>query len=213
MELSGATDGVDFFYGGISMKLTQSLAALLLLSSSAVFADEVEDQIQLGLEAYQAKDYKIAIDELNYAVAQMQEKLNQENASLLPEALPGWTTGEVENASAAMAMMGGGTNMSREYSKDGQSINLSVTAGSPMMAAALTMINNPMLINSDPSLKPFRFKRHKGMLQQSSGDIEITLAVLGQIMVQATGSNTDLESVEQYLEALDFDKLQSALLQ
>lgn len=195
------------------MKHTLSVAAVLLLSSFGAVADDVSDQIELGLEAYQANDYKVAIDELNYAIAQMQEKLNQENASLLPEALPGWSAGQVENGSAAMAMMGGGSNMSRDYMKGNQSVTLSVTAGSPMMAAALTMINNPMLLNSDPSMKTYRYKRNKGMLQQSDGDIEITLSVLGQIMVQASGSNTDEATVKQYLDAMDFSRLQEALLQ
>lgn len=195
------------------MRLLPSFAAALLLSSPLAIADEVEDQIRLGLEAYQAQDYKIAIDELNYAVAQMQEKLNQSNATLLPDALPGWTAGEVENASAAMAMMGGGSSMSRDYSKGNASINLSVIAGSPMMSAALAMINNPMMISGDPNTKPFRFKRHKGMVQSNGGDIEVTLSVLGQIMVQATGENTDLDTVKQYLDALDFGALQEAFLQ
>lgn len=195
------------------MKHTLSVAAVLLLSSLGAVADDVSDQIELGLEAYQSNDYKVAIDELNYAIAQMQEKLNQENASLLPEALPGWSAGQVENGSAAMAMMGGGSNMSRDYMKGNQSVTLSVTAGSPMMAAALTMINNPMLLNSDPSMKTYRYKRNKGMLQQSDGDIEITLSVLGQIMVQASGSNTDEATVKQYLDAMDFSQLQEALLQ
>ena len=195
------------------MKYTLSVAAVLLLSSFGAVADEVSDQIELGLEAYQSNDYKVAIDELNYAIAQMQEKLNQENASLLPEALPGWSAGAVENGSAAMAMMGGGSNMSRDYQKGDQSVSLSVTAGSPMMAAALTMINNPMLLNSDPNTKTYRYKRNKGMLQLSDGDIEITLSVSGQIMVQASGSNTDEATVKQYLDAMDFGKLQEALLQ
>lgn len=195
------------------MKYTLSVAAVLLLSSFGAVADEVSDQIELGLEAYQSNDYKVAIDELNYAIAQMQEKLNQENASLLPEALPGWSAGPVENGSAAMAMMGGGSNMSRDYQKGDQSVSLSVTAGSPMMAAALTMINNPMLLNSDPNTKTYRYKRNKGMLQLSDGDIEITLSVSGQIMVQARGSNTDEATVKQYLDAMDFGKLQEALLQ
>mgnify|MGYP000025297832 CR=1 FL=1 len=47
-----------------------------------------------------------AVDELNYAVAQIQQKLNTQNETLLPEPLDGWTAGEVENTSAAMAIMG-----------------------------------------------------------------------------------------------------------
>lgn len=194
------------------MKTTLSLVTLLLFSPS-VLADNVEDQINLGLEAYQSHDYKVAIDELNYAVSQLQDKLNKDNASLLPGALSGWVAGGIENGSAAMAMMGGGSNMSRSYTRGDETVTLSITAGSPMMAAALTMINNPMLLNSDPNTKPYRYKRSKGMKQESNGEIEITLSVLGQIMIQASGSNTSEASVKKYLDALDFGKLKEALLQ
>jgi hypothetical protein len=190
------------------------LLSLLLTCSLGAAADEVEDQIRLGLESYQGKDYRAAIDDLNYAVAQIQELLNAQHGTLLPEPLPGWTASAVENASGGMAMMGGGTNMSRSYQRDGESLELSITAGSPMIAAALAMINSPMMLSTSPDMKPYRYKRIKGMKEVSAGRIEITLALAGQIMVQLTANNlADEDVVTQYLDAMDFDRIQEALLQ
>jgi len=194
--------------------LRRLLIGFLLTTSISATADEVEDQINLALDSYRSKDYKAAVDDLNYAVAQIQEKLDSTNATLLPEPLDGWTATEVENNSAGMALMGGGTQMSRSYQRGSESLEISIIAGSPMMAGLLMMINNPMLLSSSPDMKPYRHKRIKGMQQVSGNRVETTLALAGQIMVQVDATNlADPAVIEKYLEAMDFDQIQSALLQ
>lgn len=188
------------------------LAAIAIALSAAATADEIKDQINLGLEAYESKDYKLAIDELNYAVAQLQEKVDAENANLLPEPLEGWTATQVENSSSAMAMMGGGTNMSRSYQRGPETIEITLMSGSPMVAGMLGMMNNPMLLSSSPDTKPYRYKRIKGMKKTAGEEIEVTLSVLGQIMYQVTARGSSEEAVKQYLDATDFQKIQQSLL-
>jgi hypothetical protein len=112
-----------------------------------------------------------------------------------------------------MAMMGGGTNMSRSYQRGEASVEISLIAGSPMIAGALAMIGNPMVMSGSPDTKPYRYKRIKGMRQASDGRVEITLSVAGQIMYQIKAYGTDDAAIEQYLNATDFNKIQSALLQ
>lgn len=188
------------------------LAAIAIALSAAATADEIKDQINLGLEAYESKDYRLAIDELNYAVAQLQEKVDAENANLLPEPLEGWTATQVENSSSAMAMMGGGTNMSRSYQRGPETIEITLMSGSPMVAGMLGMMNNPMLLSSSPDTKPYRYKRIKGMKKTAGEEIEVTLSVLGQIMYQVTARGSSEEAVKQYLDATDFQKIQQSLL-
>jgi len=52
-------------------------------------------------------------------------------------------------------------------------------------------------------------------MQQVSGNrVETTLALAGQIMVQVNATNlADPAVIERYLDAMDFDRIQSALLQ
>jgi hypothetical protein len=190
----------------------QLLLALVLTYSAGVSADDIQDQINLGLEAYQSKDYKLAIEELNYAVAQLQEKVNTQNADLLPEPLEGWTASEVENASAAMAMMGGGTTMSRSYRRGSETVEITLMSGSPMVVGMLQMVNNPMMLSSSPDTTPYRYKRIKGMKQGVDGDIEVTLSIAGQIMYQITVKGSSEDVITQYLDATDFSKIQNALL-
>jgi len=73
-------------------KISQiGLAILLAIGGASANADEISDQIEVGLKAYADKDYKLALDELKYAEAQIQEMVNKENEALLPEPLDGWT--------------------------------------------------------------------------------------------------------------------------
>jgi len=64
---------------GKLMKINIILKAIFLCSllNTAVFADEISDQITAGLEAYNEKDYKTALEELKFVTAQIQQ-LNQE---------------------------------------------------------------------------------------------------------------------------------------
>ena len=193
--------------------LRRLMITALMATSISASADGVEDQINLGLESYKKKDYKAALDDLNYAVAQIQEKLNAKNATLLPEPLDGWTATEVENNAGGMAMMGGGTHMSRMYQHEHESLEISITSGSPMVAGVLMMINNPMMLSSSPNMKPYRYKRIKGMQQVSGNRVETTLALAGQIMIQINATNlADRAVIERYLDAMDFERIQSALL-
>jgi hypothetical protein len=188
------------------------LATFVLVFSAWTTADAIRDQINLGLEAYESKDYSLAIEELNYVVAQLQEKLNAENAGLLPEPLDGWTASEVENTSAAMAMMGGGTNMTRSYRRGSETVEITLMSGSPMVTGMLAMVNNPMMLSSSPDLKPYRYRRHKGMKKTADGEIEVTLSVLGQIMYQVTARDSSEDVIKGYLDATDFSTIQQALI-
>lgn len=198
------------------MKASRIRVAVLaaVLAAAPAMGDEITDQINSALEAYGQQDYTGAISDLNYAVAQIQELVNSQNAGLLPAPLDGWTASEVENAGAGMAMLGGGTSMTRRYSRDGEEIEINITANSPWVAGMLQMIGNPMLMGSSPNLKPYRYNRIKGMKETGDGQTEVTLALAGQIMVKVTGRNLADEAViEQYLGAMDFDRIQQSLLQ
>ncbi|MGK0273213.1 MAG: hypothetical protein ACI88H_003892 [Cocleimonas sp.] len=60
-------------------------AILVSLLNTAAYADEISDQITAGLEAYKEQDYKIALEELKFVTAQI-EQLNQaEMLKLLPD--------------------------------------------------------------------------------------------------------------------------------
>lgn len=190
-----------------------ALLALVPLLSVALSADDIEDQVRQGLDAYKGKEYQAAITDLNFAVAQIQQKLNAKNAVLLPEPLSGWDADAVQHDNTTMAMMGGGgTLMTRVYYRGDENIKITITTGA-LAAATLTLINNPMFIGTSSEMSPYLYKRYKGVKSLSDGDVDISLSVAGQILVQVNGQGLKDEAVlKQYLDAMDFDKMKAFLL-
>ena len=189
--------------------------AAALGSVSAMAADEVTEQIDIAKQAYEAGEYRQAVQELNYATAQIQELLNQQYTKLMPEPLSGWSGEEAQSQSAGMAMMGGGTKVSRRYRKEGsnETVELQVMADSPLLQAMSMMLANPMMMQSDPSTKMYRLGRHRGMIKHrtNSDDWEISLLLAGRILVQSKGVGlSSKEPAEAYLKAMDLKAVEQA---
>ena len=195
--------------------LIKSLTILTLLTTSTLVADEVTDQINEGLKAYEEKDYKGAIEELKFALAQIEELKKKENNKLLPEPLDGWTFKESKDDGGAviMAMFGGGSSMKGTYEKKDERVDVEIVANSPLIAMVNMAITNPAIISNDPDTKLYRYKRIKGIKKKEKESVEITLVLAGQIMIKLTGKKLKDEKVlEKYLDEMDMKKIKEELL-
>ncbi len=197
-------------------KLIQGAIIPLVLMSSIALADEITDQIKLGLTAYEDKDYRTAVDELKFAIAQLEKLKREQNQKLLPEPLEGWKAEDTSDSGGnqmAMAMMGGGTSMKGSYSRDNESVEIEILANSPLLPMMTMMLSNPAMLAGDKNTEPFRYKKSKGMKKTEANTVEITLLLAGQIMVKVVGENLkDEKALMQYLDAIDMAKLKEALL-
>jgi len=199
------------------MKINTLLKATILLSllNTAVYADDISDQITAGLEAYKEQDYKMALEELKFVTAQIQQLNQEELQKLMPQALEGWTEKEGNNRDnqVAMSMMGGGTSMKKEFQRDREKVTVEVLANSPMMQMMTMILKNPAMMAGQKNTKPYRYKRAKGMIKTDKNQTEISLVLAGQILVKITGRKLEDDAVlKEYLEQLDFSKLKDALL-
>lgn len=192
-----------------------SMTALALLTTT-VTADEIKEQISEAIKAYDEKDYKGAIEELKFVMAQLEELKSAENSKLLPEPLEGWKFKSTKGAgdAAAMAMFGGGgSSMSGKYTKEKEKVSIEITANSPMMAMMNMAVSNPAMITSDPSMKVYRYKRIKGVKKTEKESVEITLLLTSQLMIKVTGTNLkDVKTLEKYLDEMDMKKIKAELL-
>ena len=199
-------------------KAIQVTVISLLFSSSPLFADSVTEQIEAGLKAYESGEYKQAITELNFAIAEIQEKIDEQSKKLFPDPLPGWQADEAEAQSIPMMGMGGST-LSRSYHKEesGETVEITLVADSPMIQMFAMMMTNPMLLQSDPSTKVFRHGGKRGLMKHEKGSREWEATLLlgsGRILVQVKGSGLqDDGPVKAYLDALDLKKVEKSLLQ
>ncbi len=196
-------------------KIISILLTVPFLMAVPTWADEITDQIQMGLKAYEEKDYRTAVDELKFVVALLEKLKNDQNLKLLPDALEGWKTVESNNKDnqMAMAMMGGGTSMKGKYVRDNEVVRIEILANSPLLSMMTMMISNPAMMAGEKNTTPFRYKRSKGMKKRDGNKLEITIVVAGQIMIKVVGNNLKDEAVlKEYLDAIDMAKLKGELL-
>lgn len=210
------------------MKRFAPILAATLVAAPMVcaLADDIDEQVQRGLKAYAEKNYRGAIHELQFAISQIQEKLNAQYVTLLPEPLAGWQADNAEAQTTPAALFGGGTTISRRYHKAGgnqarveqtgvdQQVNIEILADSPMMQALSMFIMNPAMMTSEPGTRPYHYQQYKGIIKHEKDKKggEINLIVANRILVKVTGENLpDDKPLEDYLKAIDFKKMEALM--
>jgi len=182
--------------------LRATLAALLIGALSVpAQADEIEETLQMALEAYQAGDINAAKEEIDYA-AQLIAQLKAAGLSdFLPEALPDWTRAEPQQGAPAMMAFGGGMTASATYSRSSDAIEIQLMADNQMVTSMAMMFGNAAMIGSMGQLK--RIKRQKVVITQQ-GDLQAMID--NRIFVQISGQSP-IEDKEAYFAALDLSGL------
>jgi hypothetical protein len=178
-----------------------TLAALVIGGLSVpAQSDEVEDSLQMALEAYQAGDINAAREEIGY-VAQLLTQLKAAAlGGFLPEALPDWTRAEGD-ASSAMMGFGGGLAASATYSRGNDIIEIQLMADNAMVNTMAVMFANPAMMGSMGEMK--RIKRQKVVIN-SQGELQALLEK--RILIQITG-RAPIEDKEAYFSAMDISGL------
>ena len=177
--------------------LRTALAAFLIggLSLPAP-ADEIEDSLQLALEAYQAGDINAAREEVDYVGQLLKQLKAAALGAFLPEALPDWTRAEGDS-SAAMMGFGGGLAASATYTRGTDVIEIQLMADNAMVNTMAMMFANPAMMGSMGKMK--RIKRQKVVIGPQ-GELQALLEK--RILIQITG-RAPIEDKEAYFAAMD----------
>lgn len=182
-----------------------ALASVLILpAAQTVLADDIVEQIELGLELYQEQEYGAAITELEFAIEDMRKLMSGRIAQTFPEAPEGWTAQEASSSSAggsgAAAMFGaGGTSLERVYQQDdgdGQ-LTASMMLDSPLIQSMGALFNNPAMIAAQPDMERIRLGREAAVVkwEPERSRAEVTLLLDGRIMMQVKGENLASQDV------------------
>lgn len=182
-------------------------AVLTLPVTASALADEVVEQIELGLELYQEAEYGAAITELEFAINDIRERMSGRIAETFPEAPEGWSAGTVESGvsgGAAMFGGGGGSMLEREYRQESGNGRLTakLMIDNPMVQAMSAMFSNPAIIAAQPNMERIRIGRDSAMLKWEAerGNAEVSFLMDGRILMQVNGQG--LESQEPAVELL-----------
>jgi len=181
-------------------------AALLAgLYASMAMADEVTDQIQEGLKAYEKGDLDTATIALDTAATLIRQQQANSLSGVLPEPLPGWSADDAETSSAGAAMLGGGLHAERTYRKEDEQVNVSIVGNSPMLQAMSMMFANPAMMGGDAKLLIIDGRK----VIQKKEDHSLQAMIANNFLVSVEGDDgTADESVKAYFEAIDFEALE-----
>lgn len=195
--------------------------AALIASGSAMAADNIGEQIELGLELYQEGEYGEAITELEFAISDIRKLISGRIAETFPAAPNGWTatvagsTGGADAGGGLFGALGGANSLSRLYEQnngDGK-IDATVDVDNPMIQGLAAMMSNPALIAAQPNTERIRVGRETGTLtwNPERQQAEATLMIDGRIMIKITGNHlSDPEPVRAILNSWDIKALRAA---
>jgi hypothetical protein len=179
-----------------------ALFALLLLTPQLASADEVSDAIAEAGRAYAAGDMAAARAALGEASQFLAQRAAAGMGAALPAALPGWKAEDVEASAAGLAMLGGGSQATRRYQNDaGQSVQIQVTADSPLVAPLVMAMSNPAMAGAMGKLVRIGSQR---AIETSDGEIQMLVG--SRILVSVTGDGP-VEAKLAYAKAVDLAKL------
>ncbi len=190
------------------------IAALFIAAPAS--ADEIVEQLEAAIELYKEGNITEALEELDFATAQLRQKKGENMGDLFPEALPGWKAEEFESQAVGRAAFGGGITASRRYTKDGGGeAEIEVMSDSPMIQTMGMLLNNPALAGADKDTKLIRINRQKALLKTEQKDrAEVSFIVEGKVMVQVMVNGLDdaAEVAQAYAKKIDLKKLKELTL-
>ncbi|MCK5361225.1 MAG: hypothetical protein KAJ95_11395 [Gammaproteobacteria bacterium] len=179
--------------------------ALLLTCSTNVLADDVTDQVDEAIKAYEKEDYNTAITALDSASTLIRQKKGELVSKLLPEPLDGWEAGEAKNSSAGAGMFGGGISAERKYTRkaDGgtETVTISITTDSPLIQTMGMMFSNPMFMGQDNKLMVINGEKAIA----NERDNSLTSMVANKVMVKIDGNKkVSSDDLKGYFKGIDF---------
>jgi hypothetical protein len=178
--------------------------AVSVLSAPTARADDVKDQINEALSAYDRKDLATATAALEAALGLLRQARAEVWKTVLPEAPQGWTAGEVELASMGVAMMGGGTTAKRDYTKGEETVEISLLSDSPMIQGMAMMFSGAMA-GPDNKLVVIDGRR----IMYSKSDNAYQTIVANKVLVKIEGSQgVDDQTLRSFLKAVKFAEIE-----
>jgi len=185
------------------MRPRAGIATLLLAAAivSGAHADDVTDQINEALKAYQNHDSQTAIAALDAASSLLRQARAEGLKKLLPAVPSGWTADAAESGAVAAAMLGGGTTASRTYHNGSQRVEVQIMADSPMLQGMAALLNSPLAAMGGMKTVVIGGRR----MSYNESDNSYTTLVADKVIVKLDGNkDTPEPSLKSFIGAIDF---------
>ena len=185
--------------------------AALLLSVAAVsgaHADDVTDQINEALKAYQSHDTQAAIAALDAASNLLRQSRADGLKRLLPPLPPGWTADAAEATAVSVAILGGGITASRAYHNGDQRVEVQIVADSPMLQTVAALIGSPL--GSFGGMKTVVIGGRR--MTYSDSDRSYMTLVADKVIVRIEGNaDTPDPTLKSFIAIIDFAAIEKLI--
>jgi hypothetical protein len=185
------------------MRLRLGTAALLVAvaAASGARADDVTDQINEALKAYQNHDTQTAIAALDAASSLLRQSRAEGLKKLLPPVPPGWTADAAESTAVGAAMLGGGTTASRTYHNGSQRVEVQIMADSPMLQGMAALLGSPLAAMGGMKTVVVGGRR----MSYTENENSYMTLVADKVIVKLEGSKETPEpTLKSFIGAIDF---------
>lgn len=183
-----------------------AVATTVLMGPVAVHADDVVDQINEALAAYQRKDVATATIALNAALSLLRQARAESWKDFLPPAPEGWTAQPPEGSTGAEAAIVG-TGTSRKYTNGTDTVEVSLLSDSPMVQALAGILTNPMVASL--AGRTLVIDGRPAIYRQE--DNSYTTLVADKILVRVTGGPGVTEAtLTLFFQAIPFADIEHA---
>lgn len=182
------------------------LAFVFALMSAAV-ADDVTDQLNEAIKAYENKDYAAASTALDLAATLIRQLGAEVWKTVLPEPLPGWQGEDAEITSVGAAMLGGGTSVSRKYQKGDDNVEITVMTNSPVLQGIGALLTGGMVTSPDMKLSIIGGRK----MTYTKSENSYQTMVANKALVKVEGSKSvDDATLRAYVAAIKFHQIEKA---
>lgn len=175
------------------------LAIAILVIATPASADDVIARIDRARDLYRRGVLVEAAGLLGAVAIDLQTRLGEDLARLMPEPPAGWRGGEVR-----MVAMGtfGGLTVTRGYQMENATLDAAVLVDSPAVAGVATLLGDPAVLATQPGMRRVRVGDRDALLRWEgstrSGQIMLTLG--DHAMLQAVGRGlADPELLAQFM--------------
>ncbi len=183
------------------MRICLSALLLSLAVICGVRADDVTDQINEALKAYQNHDTQTAIAALDAASNLLRQGRAEAMKKLLPPVPPGWTANEAESTALGTALLGGGITASRTYKNGSQRVEVQIMADSPLLQGFAALIGGPLAAIGGMKTVVVGGRR----VAFNADDNSYMTVVADKVIVKIEGNkDTPEPSLKSFVGAIDF---------
>ncbi len=190
------------------MRLPYCVLLVLLIAGlqpSPARADDVTDQIDQALAAYRKHDLPVALAALEAAANLLRQAQADALKAVLPPPPPGWNADQVDTSAAGVAMLGGGTTVSRTYHNGGQQVEVQIITDSPVLQGMAALINSPLAAAAGMQTVVIGGRP----MSYAANDNSFMALIAGKTIVKVAGNKATPEpTLHGFIAAIDFTTLE-----